>query len=79
MIRRFIIMVRLDGNYELTSEGKVQCSLMADSIDEILDMGEGMEIKGLPEEYWDKLDMGCDAMDTEATLIFLQSDGTWKR
>lgn len=72
-------MVRLDGKYELTSEGKVQCSLMADSIDEILDMGEGMEIKGLPEEYWDKLDMGCDAMDTEANLIFLQSDGTWKR
>jgi len=72
-------MVKIDGDYKVTSKGTVQCSLMADDIDEILDMGEGMEIEGLPEQYWDKLELGSDAMDTSGNLIFLQSDGTWNR
>lgn len=72
-------MVKLDGNYSVTSNDTVVCSLMADDIEEVLDMGEGMEIQGLPEKYWDKLELGCDAMDTAGNLIFLQSDGTWNR
>lgn len=74
-------MVKLDGNYSIDSEGKINCSLFADDLDEILDMDddEEMEIEGLPEEYRRSLAMGCDAMDTNGSLIFLQSDGTWNR
>lgn len=72
-------MVKVDGNFSVNSNGKVSCSLFADSLSEIKNMGQGMEIEGLPEEYWDKLDMGCDAMDASGSLIFLKSDGTWKR
>lgn len=72
-------MVMIDGDYKVTSKGTVKCSLIADDLDEVLDMGEGMEIEGLPEQYWDKLELGCDAMDTNGLIMFLQSDGTWNR
>lgn len=74
-------MVKVDGDFSVDSDGKVSCSLFADSLDEILDMNdtEEMEIVGLPQEYRRKLAFGCDAMDSNGTLIFLQSDGTWNR
>jgi len=67
-------MVRVDGGYNVTSEGKVRCSLYADTSEEV---GSGMQIQGLPEQYWDKLDAGCDVFTSHQELGMLDSSGNW--
>ena len=40
-------MVQIDGDFAVNSDGKVKCSLIADSR---ADIQQGMVIKGLPTE-----------------------------
>lgn len=67
-------MVRLDGDFTTTLEGTAKVSLFADDQSDITD---GMEIIGLPEYYWGKLEPGSTALTAAGEVGFLKSDGTW--
>jgi hypothetical protein len=67
-------MVKVDSGFVINSDGKVKCSLIADSRD---DIKPGMVIKGLPTEYQDKLDFGTTVFTAGQELGMLKSDGTW--
>ena len=42
-----------------------------EEVDQLLDTAK--DIIAHPEQYWDKLELGSDAMDTSGNLIFLQA------